>query len=141
MWVLAVRGASVAALLLAEYDQDGSSLPFIAQLHTRCQEATHAIYRADAQGAEEHVEYISSFDGAVFGAAEKILLEKLKQGLIAQHKTYSFDTSAVLEEYEKLDPVLNEATRGEEGNAAKFTRDLREQSELFRIARLSLISK
>jgi hypothetical protein len=138
VWVLSVQGAGAAALLLAEYDRDGSALPFVARLHARCQEASRTYSNASTDSPENVPEYIFSFDGTVFSHAEKVLLAKLKQES-TRGIAYPFDAMAVLSEFEKLDSILEEAPENGDGGSSKYARELREQSELFRIATLSIV--
>lgn len=132
------RGASVAALVLAEYDRDGSALPYVARLHVRSQDAYRAHRRAESPGTEKEREYSACFDGGVFAAAERLLLSKLKDGAGEPGAVYPFDTALVLAEYDRLASILDEKARGVEAPFAEVTRDIGEQSELFRIATLSL---
>jgi len=133
------RGASVAALALAEYDPDGSALPYVARLHARSQEAHHARRRAESPGTEKEDAYGASFDGGVFAAAERILLSKLKDGAATPGAVYPFNAAIVLAEYDRLASILDEKASSVEVHFAEVTRDVSEQSELFRIASLSLV--
>lgn len=132
------RGASVATLVLAEYDRDGSTLPYVARLHARSQEAYRAHGNAESPGTEKVDAYGASFDGGVFAAAERILLAKLKDGAATPGAMYPFNTAIVLAEYDRLASILDEKARSVEKHFAEVTRDIGEQSELFRIATLSI---
>jgi hypothetical protein len=132
------RGASILALLLAEYDEGGAALPYVARLHARAQEASRAHQSAQSSGAEEIHEYAASIEGGVFVAAERKLLVKLQYGAAAPGAMYPFDTTVVLEEYGRLESILDEKARSVEEHFAEVTRDMAEQSELLRIASLSI---
>ncbi|MCC6155452.1 MAG: hypothetical protein IT367_16915 [Candidatus Hydrogenedentes bacterium] len=92
-------GVGVAAILFAELDDRGDSLPLLVELHEHTLKASRA--RVDQEGIEDTGEYIGSANGAMFAEAEIILLDRMLEDMQANTPAGG-EVATLLAEYDAL---------------------------------------
>lgn len=92
-------GVGVAAILFAELDDRGDSLPLLVELHEHTLKASRA--RVDQEGIEDTGEYIGSANVAMFAEAEIILLDRMLEDMRANTRAGG-EVATLLAEYEAL---------------------------------------
>lgn len=132
------RGASVAALLLAELAEEGRHLPVVARAHVRSQEASLHAYRSSDLVIDPNVDYIASVDGAVYARAEEILIAKIAASVAEHRSKFDFPTTDVLREFRAFQESASAEIVDGEGRPIDRIAMLNRQPKLYRIAILSL---
>lgn len=127
--VVSTPGAGAVALVLAELDDQGEQLATVVQLHTRDQEARQESRSASVNTDAVVDRYIASMNGAMFQAAEIVLLERI----VARHEKGTQPTPALAQCMSEFGALYGARTAV--SSVGDVQRPLTEQADVYRIAR------